>query len=439
MISWNRSINLLTAAWVAGSLSCGAPAESLVASEAVETTASAPTAAGSVPATGFSAVQVLAWSGAQCSLHPQGNLAVDQALPVLADDAGVAHFSAVHAAPGDAVTVLSLDCEDDTGRSQTFDVDLTSAATFQPIPAPAAAAVLPTRPALAGNPMAYSQRELLDGGYGIRPDPTTSPRGYELWLKAVSVPGHLVTSKGMGTRFSAFSTQYSLAWGGGILRHDTFNTEVANFTTPTVPFVDNSGMTIWGGMGGYTDKALLQDGVQIVILNGVQSIYAWREYYFAGGLCPQPPASCDGYNDEQFLFYVNAGDYIASETWPCDNQGNTNVAGGYGCFWIEDENTGMTADCHTPSMPCPSLPQLSPYVGGTAEAIVERNAGALSKFPSPLTITLEAYDTAGRNRNYANDDANTVHLVMRNSHKSTMVSVTTGKTDGTFLTWHRAN
>jgi hypothetical protein len=130
------------------------------------------TASSTASSTNFSTLQILAWPGAQCTVQPVGNTDPEQVLPVFADDLGVVQFGAMPAAPGDTVTALSLDCHDDAGRTHTYPIDLTAAKTFNALPSNAVA-VDPRsiRPALTGDPMSYSQQDLLNRGYGLRPDP----------------------------------------------------------------------------------------------------------------------------------------------------------------------------------------------------------------------------------------------------------------------------
>ena len=117
-------------------------------------------------------VQIQAWPGASCMIESVGNPS-DTPLPVIADHEGVVEFQALSAiaqsAASGAVSALSLKCHDDTGRSQVYPVDLTSAATFAPL-ARTRAPTSPVRSALSGDPMSYTRTELIARGYGVRPD-----------------------------------------------------------------------------------------------------------------------------------------------------------------------------------------------------------------------------------------------------------------------------
>ncbi len=174
------------------------PQTSGSADEGVRTSAAAVTAS-TIAAAAYSPVQVLTWPGAKCDLQPVGS--GDQSVPVIADDLGVAQFGAVPAGPNSTVTALSLACHDDTGRTQSYAIDLTSSATFQAL---RASATTPdpksVRPALTGDPASYSQQELVSGGYGVRPDPVAAPESYNRWLEVATKPIRLANQASVPMR-----------------------------------------------------------------------------------------------------------------------------------------------------------------------------------------------------------------------------------------------
>ena len=110
------------------------------------------------------------------------------------DDDGYARFHAVRATASDAVQRLALDCTDSAGKSYSYSVDLTSDDTFAPRPLNLANERGTDRPALKGDPLSYSQSELIQAGYGLRPDPTDTA-AYARWLAAASTPGRMLESK----------------------------------------------------------------------------------------------------------------------------------------------------------------------------------------------------------------------------------------------------
>jgi hypothetical protein len=149
-----------------------------------------------VPAS-FSALPEL-----QCKLYPAGSDA-SKALTVFTDDDGYARFHAVRATASDAVQRLALDCTNSAGKSYSYSVDLAADDTFAPRPLNLANERGIDRPALKGDPLSYSQSELIQAGYAPRPDPTDTG-AYARWLEAAAAPGRMLEAK---RSFSAAHTQ----------------------------------------------------------------------------------------------------------------------------------------------------------------------------------------------------------------------------------------
>ena len=118
------------------------------------------------------AAQHAARDGLQCNLYPPGT-EPSKGIPVSTD--GDARFYAVKAAAQDSVQHLTLNCKDAAGRTSSFPVDLTSSETFLPHPLNLANEKGRDRPALKGYPQSYSEAQLIQSGYGLRPDPTNNP------------------------------------------------------------------------------------------------------------------------------------------------------------------------------------------------------------------------------------------------------------------------
>ena len=144
-------------------------------------------------------VSVAVPAGNSCILHPEGNPDPRQSVSVKADADGVARFQAVRPAPANSVDRLTLDCTDPDGNYHTYSVDLRSEATFEPRPFDPSRTGLSFRPALTGDPLSFTPQELIQAGYGLRPDPTVNPDGYRRWLTAVSTPAYKLRSAGQIT------------------------------------------------------------------------------------------------------------------------------------------------------------------------------------------------------------------------------------------------
>jgi hypothetical protein len=396
-------------------------------------------------------VQLQTWPGAQCSAQPAGNTDPNQVLPVMADDLGVVQFSAVRAAPSDPVTAVVVDCQDGSGKTQTYPLDLTSASTFQPLPASATAAPPgTTRPALKGDPMTYSEQELIDQGYGVRPDPNVAPRAYQTWRDAASKPTRMVQRKPVAMRGhgggSTINMQPPPGWSGGMLFTNTYVFSFFQFVIPTAsPTTACSAAYIWGGLGGFFNADLIQDGVQLLGNTTLMQYAPMAEYWSGNGV----GGGC--YSSECWLgFNVAAGDTFFGEAWACDANGNTNASGGFGCFFGEDTTTGVSMMCDTRSGTCTSLPQINQFVGATAEAIIEDNApnnwcnasGTFAKYGSAYMYFM-ARDKNGITHDWATDNPNIVTINVVNSSGQFLgqagLSTSSSNGDGTSFGWDQGS
>lgn len=94
-----------------------------------------------------------------------------------------------------------------------------------------------TRPPLAGDPMSYSQEELMRGDYPRRPDPVSHPPAYAHWLEQVSRPATILKSASeLTTPTSSKGTSQgteSPNWGG----YEVDNDHVAPYgNIPYTPY-----------------------------------------------------------------------------------------------------------------------------------------------------------------------------------------------------------
>ncbi len=378
----------------------------------------------------FEAASVPVPAGNTCALHPAGSSGPAQSIPVRADQDGVARFQAVRPTGPDSVDQLALDCTDSIGNSQTYSVDLRSAATFAARPFDPALANLEYRPGLARDPLSYTQQELIQGGYGLRPDPTQNPDGYQRWVAAAGAPAYKLGSvrssaassnpgRRAAPRPSAGSTVSKAdamvntvpttlsgtpLWTGAILKGSyqknatTAQTYsyVWNEATFNVPSVTPGGyenfnataMSIWNGIDEFN---LLQAEAWVY---GATASYIIQHQEFA------PWTSGNDHGGSPFT--PSAGDTIYAAEWYCDAKGNMNLQGGYACTWMKDLTQGVVWDCtQASSSACPSY-TLKPgdlangNLGQTAEFIIENDTDEYSgknahEWPdfsgSPVTMT----------------------------------------------------
>jgi hypothetical protein len=436
---------LTTASLVVGGAGCSVKAPAQGSKESLGTSTSALTATSqpSVRTNASATIQVATWPEAQCDLKMPGS---SDSLQVFADDLGVAQFVSHRVSATDPVTALSLDCHDDTGRTGTYTIDLTSDSTFEPVdPALVAAMARPLRPGLTGDPMQYALEDLLARGYGLRPDRASSPTGYARWLEAASVPAREIQR----TKYAPMrgSGGGSGNWSGGLLNGPAgtqWTTDANSFVVPTSSSTSGcTGAYLWGGVGGAKgdNGGLLQTGVQLLTnFNGLAFVYE-AEFQYA---TPSNQTSC--YSSECFMFFVNPGDTIFSEAWACDANGAVNISGGFGCFFAQDLNTNQFMDCNLAnSGSCRSLPAKVTFQGLTAEAIVENNAnawctggGTFDDF-GDAKIYLDGWDTSSPSTEQDFSTVSNSTLTLTNGSGSPMDDVAVETPNGTTFAWLRGS
>jgi hypothetical protein len=365
-------------------------------------------------------VAIATWPGAWCNVHPPNLADIDNTIPVVADPWGAARFRAVIAQPGDPVTSLEADCQDAAGAAATYAIDLTATATFAPVPRPVTAppnAIL--RPALQGDPTTYSVEELLDGHYGMRPDPLGAPTLYAAWLKGATTPTWVLKGSGRPMPISGASTitdNPPPGWSGLMWTDATFDLVEWTLTVPNASACSGSGCCtaayLWGGMGGWGNASLIQDGVQVKTTSAGASTAATYEFWSGNGV----GGSC--YSGECAAFNVSSGDSVFGAAWACNSNGTLNVNGGYGCYELDDNTSNVSVDCTSSTGTCPSLAQINTFSGSEGEIIIEDNApnnacgssGTFFDFETQ-TIDVLAYDTTGAYHDPGNDtNVNTFDL-----------------------------
>ena len=124
--------------------------------------------------------------GAEHRLLPRPRASSRPTPQLDADEQGLVRFHARPPKNGQALEVLDLECAAEDGATTHHKIALRADVRGAAGTAPAAHGTL--RPALAGDPMALSDRELLARGYTPRPDPASSPARYARWHRRVSRP-----------------------------------------------------------------------------------------------------------------------------------------------------------------------------------------------------------------------------------------------------------
>jgi predicted RNase H-related nuclease YkuK (DUF458 family) len=406
----------------------------------------------------FEEASVAVPAGNRCMLHPEGNPDSNQSIHVNSDEDGVARFLAVRPTSPNSIDRLALDCTDSNGSSQTYSVDLRSEETFAPRPFDPALANLTFRPGIAGDPLSYTEQELLAGGYGLRPDPDQNPDGYQRWLAAAIKPAYMLgahrsasTAANSRPRPMLQPSLQSAApeidsdavtaipdnfWTGatlygsykkGTTSADTYS-YLWNEATFNVPKVTPGGfntdvteMSIWNALDGYNNADVLEDVggplFQAVVFVETTSATAKpsisiQHQDFGGWIkCPASPRCTNSGNDTAArTFTPRQGDSIYAEEWYCDAKGNKNLAGGYACTYMFDNTQGIAWDCSQAGSPAsvgcesyalPNKDLVNGFLGQTADFIIEMDTPEVVKnsqeWPdfSPVTMKGAAFVVKG--------------------------------------------
>ncbi len=390
---------------------------------------------------------------------PSGTLAGP--LDVFADEFGRVQFFTTPAVPGDEVTKLSLDCRDDSGRSDTYTLDRTSPSTFA-VPPPVPPEQWPPgafRPPITGDPLSYTTDQLHKMGFPSRPDPVKYPAQYSHWLEDASRPARRSFAKGHShphAQHALVSNYNSTQWGGAMfsaaqctppqvgcggnfyctLGHhfcETMYAAEGSWNVPAVQWESSSTLAEWVGVGGNYDGSspcLIQDGVEAISEFIFHTPYLSYESFVE--LFSGLNVGGAGYAWPTYYFSVSPSDSVTAEAWACTSTGASSPTGAYGCFYLSDSTSGAFQECETTAgyYNCPSLPVINAFQGQSAEAINERAGNSPSLLPFSqftMTYTASSQDYGGTYHSYdnANDSANLTNWTLINGNNNDMLELTT--------------
>jgi len=363
----------------------------------------------------FESASVVAPAGESCALHPEGDTDPRHSIAIDVDADGVARFQAIRPTQPGSVGTLALDCTGPTGKARTYTVDLRSKLTFTPRPFDAVRAGLKVRPVLSGDPLSYSVGELIQQGYGLRPDPKANPAGYARWLSGVTTPYYRLRSVNPGAQPSPSpstqpppsatitSTSTFQPWTGAILTGSyqenstsaltkSYLANEAEFSVPAVtPGLYGTGtawMSIWNGL----DNSNLLQAEVWVMATATNAHYIIQRQSFA----PHGHTGAQG-DTAGVSFTPQAGDVIYAQEWYCDATGNPNLAGGYACTYMRDDTSHVVWDCsQANSTVCASYPLTSGdltngNLGQSAEFVIENDT--LESGPNVTVFSWPPFDS----------------------------------------------
>jgi peptidase A4-like protein len=395
----------------------------------------------------MSPASVEAAPGLQCTLHPAGSPSSD-GLTVFTNNDGIARFHAVRAKHDDAARTLTLDCTDSAGKSTSYPVDLASDETFASRPLDLAKEPGADRPALAGDPLGYTELQLIRAGYGVRPDPIKNPAAYARWLEAASKPARLLpANRPLMHEHTVTSGQDGLWVGSALSGAPAYSWIEATFNVPTaIPGGDqttSTEITIWAGVGGATTGAgLIQGGIFIRTTPTTATYSSFQEY-----CCGDPNQTSGG------SYSLSPNDQIYTQSWYCNSDGGRNINGGYGCVLVHDLTSGALLSCTSATgSPCASvkanvLCSVSPHtrncftLGTSAEFIIENDtpqvsssSTAFTDFTPTVTMAGSAFSSRTNSASQTISTDPTVTVLTDWTKTTTHIVVALGTTDQTSFT-----
>jgi Peptidase A4 family len=389
---------------------------------------------------------VRASPGLQCRLHP-ADAASSTGVTVFTDADGYARFYAVKASSGDPKARFTLDCTNKTGAASAYTVDLSADDTFAAHPIDLSKEPGVDRPALKGDQLGLSQQQLVDAGYGLRPDPAKSPAAYARWLAAASLPGRLLVNDKPLTHKHGVSSSTDGLWVGSVLNGaQDYSLIEATFNVPTaVPGgddTDDTVISVWVGIGGaFTGPGLMQDGVDVSTTPSIASYASFQEY-----CCGDASQTGGG------RFTLNAKDEVYAEAWYCDANGNLNLNGGYGCAFVQDMTSGAIMSCASATgSPCGSvkanvLCSVNPKaancftLGTSADFVIENDSPqapipskTFTDFNDKVTMAGSAFSTQTDSLSQTISNDPNVTVLTDWTNLSTHIVVNLGTTDQTYF------
>jgi len=414
--------------------------------------AGAPALAQAPAGTPLAAASVHAAPGLTCKLHSASG-AASAGIPVYSASDGYVRFYALKAKAGDAAARYTLDCVDEAGKASAYPVDLSSDDAFVARPLDLSKEPGTDRPALKGDPSSYTDEQLIQGGYGPRPDRATEPDAYARWLEAAQLPGRILAARHPDPHTHGVTATPGEGggafWVGSVLTGAPSYVAVeATFNVPQyIAGGDQTNQTyvsIWDGVGGYGQNGLIQAGVDMYTTSPTVGAYGtFREY--AGG---DPDNNTHNGVPYGGNFTPNAGDKIYSVSWYCDSKGNKNINGGYGCTHMQDETSGAVFDCTSPNgSPCWSvkaLPLCSVQpsnklcftLGLSAEFVMENEDGdtvPFTDFSPKITMSGSAYSSTTNKYSQKISNDPTITVLTDGTNLSTRMLISLGTTDQTYF------
>lgn len=321
----------------------------------------------------------------------------DSSALIYADSQGLIRFSLDTAdLPSPGAVGFMFKCVSTDGTALDKYVDIEAATALAHLTSVSQLASARVRPPLTGDPLQWSQIDLIKNGFPPRP-PTTAPDAYSDWLKAASTPLRRIDSSDIPHPDVTNTLFTSPTWSGRVLRQPgtTYMWAQGSWTVPAVTrgSYGDARAAFWVGLdgAGNTSTDIIQTGTTGWALyfpgSAIVSYYAWIEWY---------PAT-----EVSTPLVVNAGDAIYAEVWIGRADGTYDTTGSYG--WSYMANLTAGTDWETSVL----KPTNANFAGDSVEWMMERPL--IGTPPNTAAVPLADFGYAQMNGPVAVDTMGTAH------------------------------
>ena len=394
---------------------------------------------------------------AACTLCPADVTAGGDCLNVPSNDSGGVTFY-YNTSSSTSVHTLLLNCRDLRGNVGTYSLQLQASANARALTAPAPKGTI--RPALTGDPLSYTDAQLVGMGFPPRPDPTQAPDRYQQWLDLVSRASTKVSGRPIPMPGLRGGT-YFWAWAGyRATSHPAYTQVQAVWQVPypygetnNFGYVDTS--SLWVGLGDgsvtYSNGDMWQGASEQDVtcyLSGgdiacVRGYYSWVQVIHEDGTPVPPTGNGQCCSMVTWDMGFRPWHYVYIELWIGDINGNPKTSltkplyawwyfwdentnayySDYGGWYYVDNNGQPHCRGCDPNDPDNDgrLPSFIQFTGGSAEWIVERTSGAgtphLAYFGTALMMGADFYNPSENWRAYQYD--NPTQITMTSNGNST--------------------
>jgi hypothetical protein len=393
---------------------------------------------------------------AACTVCPADVTAGGDCLELPSDDTGhVTFYYNISSLTG--VHTLLVNCQDLSGKAGAYSVQLQASANAPALTAPAPQGTV--RPALMGDPLSYTDSQLVALGFPPRPDSTQAPDKYRQWLRLVSTAATKVSVRPIPMH----GLHPSIDWWGWagyrVTSHPIYSQVQAEWQIPypygetnNLGVADTSSLWVGLGDGGPSHGDMWQGGSEQDVtcyymlgdIGCVRGYYSWVEVISSLG-CPMIGWDM-GFRPWHYVYVGlwigdingNPNPSLAPPLYPWwyfwDETTNAYYADRGGWYYVDNNGQPHCNGCGNPPDNDGRLPYFVQFTGGSAEWIVERTSGPVSPphladFGTALMMTADFYNASENWQAYQYDNPEQITMTS-NGNSNDPVLATANQVQG---------